>query len=83
MKAFFKDVFRRMAVLFVSASLFAILSLVIFSFFAGSLFSPKVESIKKDSFLKANFKLSKSKFFPFLVNSKYKNIIKKMIREKI
>ena len=40
-----------MAVLFVSASLFAILSLVIFSFFAGSLFSPKVESIKKDSFL--------------------------------
>ena len=40
-----------MAVLFVSASLFAILSLVIFSFFAGTLFSPKVESIKKDSFL--------------------------------
>ena len=41
------------------------------------------KNIKKDSFLKANFKLSKSKFFPFLVNSKYKNIIKKMIREKI
>ena len=40
-----------MAVLFVSASLFAILSLVIFSFFAGSFFSPKLESIKKDSFL--------------------------------
>ena len=51
MKAFFKDVFRRMAVLLVSAFLFAILSLVIFSFFAGSLFSPKVENIKKDSFL--------------------------------
>ena len=40
-----------MAVLFVSASLFAILSLVIFSFFASSFFSPKLESIKKDSFL--------------------------------
>ena len=40
-----------MAVLLVSAFLFAILSLVIFSFFAGSLFSPKVENIKKDSFL--------------------------------
>ena len=51
MKAFFKDVFRRMAVLFVSAFLFAILSLIIFSFFAGSLFSPKLERIKKDSFL--------------------------------
>ena len=51
MKAFVKDVFRRMAVLLVSAFLFAILSLVIFSFFAGSLLSPKIESIKKDSFL--------------------------------
>ncbi len=40
-----------MAVLLVSAFLFAILSLVIFSFFAGSLLSPKIESIKKDSFL--------------------------------
>ena len=37
--------------LFVSAFLFAILSLIIFSFFAGSLFSPKLERIKKDSFL--------------------------------
>ena len=51
MKAFFKDVFRRMAVLLVSAFLFAILSLIIFSFFAGSFFSPKIENIKKDSFL--------------------------------
>jgi protease-4 len=51
MKAFFKDVFRRMAVLFVSAALFAILSIIIFSFFAGSLLSPSQERIKKDSFL--------------------------------
>ena len=51
MKAFFKDVFRRMAVLFVSAFLFAILSLVIFSFFADSLIAPKVERIEDDSFL--------------------------------
>ena len=51
MKAFFKDVFRRMAVLFVSAALFAVLSLIIFSFFAGSVLSPDHESIKKDSFL--------------------------------
>ena len=51
MKAFFKDVFRRMAVLFVSAFLFAILSLVIFSFFADSLISPKEERIEDDSFL--------------------------------
>ena len=41
------------------------------------------KNIKKDKFLKANFKLSKSKFFPFLVNLKYKKIIKKLIREKI
>ena len=51
MKAFFKDVFRRMAVLFVSAFLFAILSLVIFSFFADSLISPKEERIEDESFL--------------------------------
>ena len=48
-----------MAVLFVSASLFAILSLVIFSFFAGSLISPKVESIKL-SFPKVLLILSES-----------------------
>ncbi len=41
------------------------------------------KNIKKDKFLKANFKLSKSKFYPFLVNQKYKKIIKKMIKEKI
>ena len=40
-----------MAVLFVSAFLFAILSLVIFSFFADSLISPKEERIEDDSFL--------------------------------
>ena len=52
MKAFFKDVFRRMAVLFVSLLLFLQFYLWLsFLFFAGSLFSPKVESIKKDSFL--------------------------------
>ena len=51
MKAFFKDVFRRMGILFVSAVLFAILSVFIFSFFAGSLLSPTREGIKKDSFL--------------------------------
>jgi protease-4 len=51
MKAFFKDVLRRMAVLLVSASLFAVLSLIVFSFFAGSFLSPASERIKKDSFL--------------------------------
>ena len=40
-----------MAVLFVSAFLFAIISLVLFSFFAGSFLSPTDEKIKKDSFL--------------------------------
>ena len=40
-----------MAVLFVSAFLFAILSLVIFSFFADSLISPKEERIEDESFL--------------------------------
>ena len=50
MKSFFKDVLRRMAVLFVSAFLFAIISLVLFSFFAGSFLSPTDEKIKKDSF---------------------------------
>ena len=51
MKAFFKDVLRRMAVLLVSATLFTVLSLIIFSFFAGSFLSPPSERIKKDSFL--------------------------------
>ena len=51
MKAFFKDVLRRMAVLVVSAVLFAVLSLIVFSFFAGSFLSPASERIKKDSFL--------------------------------
>tara|TARA_B100000035_G_C21024806_1_gene565698 strand:+ start:454 stop:2310 length:1857 start_codon:yes stop_codon:yes gene_type:complete len=51
MKAFFKDVLRRMAVLFVSAALFAVLSLILFSFFAGSFLSPTEKQIKKDSFL--------------------------------
>jgi protease-4 len=51
MKAFFKDVLRRMAVLVVSAVLFAVLSLFVFSFFAGSFLSPPSERIKKDSFL--------------------------------
>ena len=37
--------------LFVSAFLFAIISLVLFSFFAGSFLSPTDEKIKKDSFL--------------------------------
>ena len=40
-----------MAVLFVSAFLFAIISLALFSFFAGSFLTSDVEKIKKDSFL--------------------------------
>ena len=40
-----------MAVLLVSAALFAILSLLVFSFLAGSFLSPPDERIKKDSFL--------------------------------
>ena len=41
------------------------------------------KNIKKDSFLKVNFNLSKSKFFPFLVNLKYKKRINKLIKNNI
>ena len=41
------------------------------------------KNIKKDKFLKVNFNLSKSKFFPFLVNLKYKKRINKLIKNNI
>lgn len=44
--------------LLISAFLFAILSLIIFSFFAGSLLSPNQEQIEKDSFLVLNLTMN-------------------------
>ena len=58
MKAFFKDVCRRLAVLLVSALFFGVLSLVVFSFFAESLLRPPKEKIKKDSFLVLNLNMN-------------------------
>lgn len=41
------------------------------------------KNIKKDRFLKVNFNLSKFKFFPFLVNLKYKKRINQLIKNNI
>ena len=41
------------------------------------------KNIKKDRFLKVNLNLSKFKFFPFLVNLKYKKRINQLIKNNI